>query len=253
MAVLRRDYLPADLEPHLRKNGFDGTVVVQADQSEAETAFLLDLASRHSFIRGVVGWVDLQAGDVDERLARAAASERLVGVRHIVQSEPDPRFLLRRQFLRGVRSLQKHGLTYDLLIYPHQLPAAYEFVKAVPDQPVVIDHLAKPQVRHGQFADWRQGLERLAGFPGVHCKLSGLVTEAEWEGWRREEFTPYLDAAWELFGEDRTMIGSDWPVCLLSASYGSVIDIVSDFLQQFDADVQAKVLGENCARFYGLS
>jgi L-fuconolactonase len=252
MGILRQDYLPADLKPLLDEAGMDGCVAVQASQSEAETRFLLQLAADHPFIRGVVGWVDLQAPNVEERLQHFSQHPRLRGIRHIVQDEPDDEFLLRPEFLRGVAQLRRFGLCYDILIHPRHLAVARTFVEKFPDQPFVLDHLAKPFIRDQRISPWAEDLRALATFPHVTCKLSGMVTEAAWNQWKPADFRPYLDVAFEAFGPDRLMIGSDWPVCRLSAAYAETMGLVNDYLRAFSQEEQAKVWGLNAVKFYGL-
>jgi L-fuconolactonase len=251
---IRESFSPEDLEPLLAGEGFDACVAVQARQSMEETLWLLELAKHHSFIAGVVGWINLLA---DSSKAVAYQLERidrgkLVGVRHVVQDEPDDNFMLRTDFLCGIASLKDYGLTYDILIFPKQLPAAIQLARKFPEQQFVLDHIAKPVIREGKLFKWQEQIRELAKVPNVMCKLSGMVTEARWRDWRSDEFRPYLDAVWEAFGEDRLMIGSDWPVCLLSAEYSAAIGIVRNYLKQFSAATQAKVLGENATRFYKL-
>jgi L-fuconolactonase len=255
MERLARDYLPADLAPLLAAAGLDGSVAVQARQSLDETRWLLELADDHPLIKGVVGWVDLRSDRVTEELAEFADRPKFVGVRHVVQDEPDPRFLLDAAFVRGLRQLAPRGLTYDLLLYPIQLPAAVELVALMPEQPFVLDHLAKPQVKTGVAAalePWRTDIRALAKHPHVTCKLSGLVTEAAWRGWQRGDFTPYLDVALEAFGPDRLMVGSDWPVCLLAGEYADVVAIVNDHIATLSPTEQQDVLGGTATRFYSL-
>jgi L-fuconolactonase len=244
--------MPPDLQPLLQGVGFDGCVAVQVRQSLEETRWLLELADRHDFIRGVVGWLDLRSPDVDSHLRQFAGRKKLVGVRHIVQDEPDDNFMLRTDFRRGIARLREFGLRYDVLIYPRQLPAAIKLVREFPDQPFVLDHIAKPAIEEGKLASWEAGLRELAQSPNLYCKLSGMVTEARWQRWRPSDFQPYLDVAFEAFGPERLMIGSDWPVCTLSASYESAMRIVMDYIAQFPAAAQEGILGGNCARFYGL-
>lgn len=253
MAVLKRDFLPSDLKPLLDQNGIDGCIAVQASQSEQETEFLLRLASQHTFIRGVVGWVDLQDDKVEDRLAYYAPSEKLVGIRHIVQSEPDKHFLLRPNFLRGVSLLQQYNLSYDILIYEHQLPTALEFVKQLPHTRMVLDHIAKPNIAQGELSPWRENIQSLANYPNVYCKLSGMVTEAHWQQWQAEDIIPYLDIVTEAFGPGRLMIGSDWPVCLVAASYQEVLAVVDQYFANFSPDEKAKIYGQNAIDFYQLS
>lgn len=252
MAVLRRDFLPGDLRGELDAHGVDATIAVQADQSDAETVFLLDLAARYRFIAAVVGWVDLRAADIDERLERLSHHRQLAGFRHIAQAEPDDRFLLHDDFVRGVSRLAAHRFTYDLLVYPRQLPAAVELAAKLPGQAFVLDHIAKPPVRSGEMGAWREHLRALAQNPNVYCKVSGLVTEADWKRWRPADFQPYLDVVFESFGPERLMFGSDWPVCLLAATYGQVKDLIVSYARQFDRAARDKIMGENAARFYGV-
>ena len=252
MERLARDCLPADLAPLVAAEGIGGTVAVQARQSLEESRWLLGLADAHPLVLGVVGWVDLRSTHVEDQLRAVAAHPKFVGVRHVVQDEPDPRFLLGESFLHGIGRLAAFGLTYDLLLYPQQLPAAAEFVGRFPEQPFVLDHLAKPRVKTGEIEPWRRDLLALAAHGHVHCKLSGLVTEAAWSGWKKSDFTPYLEVALEAFGPGRLMIGSDWPVCTLAAEYADTIGIVRDFLAPLVADERDAIEGGNAARFYGL-
>jgi L-fuconolactonase len=252
MAALRRDFLPADLKPELERTGFEGSIAVQARQTLEETRWLLELAASEPYICGVVGWVDLQFPEVRSQLEAFAQNQKLVGIRHIVQSEPDDRFLLRADFLRGVSALAEFDLAYDILIYPKHLSVAAEFVSCFPSQRFVLDHLAKPPIKSGEVDSWARGLRNLAAFPNVFCKLSGLVTEADWRHWKPEHFTPYLDCAFESFGPERLMIGSDWPVCAVAASYAKTLDIVRNYLSRHPPEVREAVLGGNAARFWKL-
>lgn len=252
MDVLRRDHLPDELRPLLRAAGFGGTVAVQARQMIEETAWLLQLADGHDFIKGVVGWVDLRSPQLRGQLERFARHPKLVGVRHVVHDEPDVEFMLRPDFRRGIAQLREFSLAYDLLLFPRHLPVAARLVEEFPEQPFVLDHIAKPAIRDGAVSPWREDLQRLAAFPNVWCKLSGMVTEAPWEQWRPGDFRRYLDIVVEAFGPERLMIGSDWPVCTLSGSYGDTLRIVGDYVQPFPPDVREGILGGNCARFYRL-
>jgi L-fucono-1,5-lactonase len=257
MTAIRRDFLPAHLEPLLRAEGFDACIAVQAQQNIEETEWLLSLADAHPFIRGVVGWVDLCAADVADQLARIAPHPKLRGVRHIVQDEPDDRFMLRPDFMRGIAALPPTGLTYDILIYARQLAAAVELVKAFPDQKFVLDHIGKPAMRAAAFDQWARGIAALSRNRNVWCKLSGMVTETDWSlagtaAWSLDEFIPYLDVIFDWFGPGRVMIGSDWPVCLLAGGYGDVIAIVREYVEQrFPAHLNA-ILGATAAEFYGV-
>ena len=252
MAPLRRDYLPGELKEELSGNAIDASIAVQADQSEAETGFLLDLARAYPFIAGVVGWVDLGARDLDDRLQAYARFEKLRGFRHIAQSEPDDRFLAREQVVRGIGALRPYSFTYDILIYPRQMPAALELMARLPDQPFVIDHLAKPAIRTREIASWANLMREMASNPQAYCKVSGLITEADWKCWRAEDFKPYLDIAFETFGTGRLLFGSDWPVCLLAGTYRQVRDLVADYVRGLPASEQDKVFGANAERFYSL-
>jgi L-fuconolactonase len=252
MRVIQRDFLPEDLQPLLAQLNFDGCVAVQARQSLEETRWLLELAEHNSFIRGVVGWVDLCSPDLPGQLEEFAKQPRLVGVRHVVQDEPDDEFMLRPEFRRGIAQLRDFGLTYDLLLFPKHLRIAVQLVKEFPNQPFVLDHIAKPAIADGVLSPWRENLQRLAQFPNVLCKLSGMVTETRWHAWQTDDFRPYLDTALEAFGTERVMIGSDWPVCTLSSDYPSTMQIVTEYVRQFSEPEQAAILGETCARFYGL-
>ncbi|MCU0345525.1 MAG: amidohydrolase family protein [Saprospiraceae bacterium] len=252
MEVIRRDFLPTDLLPELQANGVSGCVAVQADQSEAETHFLLQLADNHAFVRKVVGWADLRSPDVAERLAHFSQFEKLAGFRHIVQGEQDVNFLLRNDFKRGIAALAQHGFTYDILVFPHQLGAVLEFVRQFPNQQFVIDHLAKPYVKDGYFDGWAALMREVAKHENVHCKVSGMVTEAKWQGWKYEDFVPYLDLVAEAFGVNRLMYGSDWPVCLLGGSYDNVANITRRFFENFTAAEFEAVMNGNGAKFYGI-
>jgi L-fuconolactonase len=252
MTPLRRDFLPADLQYELEREGFQGSVAVQARQSLQETRWLLELAAQSPFILGLVGWVDLRSPQVREDLHALARNPKLVGIRHIVQSEPDDRFLLQSDFLRGISLLAEFDLAYDILIYPRHLNVAAEFVRRFPEQRFVLDHLAKPEIKSGTINAWKKGIAELAAYPNVYCKLSGLVTEADWGHWKSEDMRPYLDIAFERFGANRLMIGSDWPVCRLAGSYSRVMGLVKDYLIGHSEQERAAVLGGNAKRFWRL-
>jgi L-fuconolactonase len=252
MAELRRDFTPQQLKPELDRAGFSGCIAVQVRQSLEETRWLLRLAAEFPFILGVVGWVDLSSPHLRSDLQSLANEAKLVGIRHIVQSEPDESFLLRPDFLRGVALLKEFGLTYDILIYQRHLPTAVEFVRRFPDQRFVLDHLAKPPIRQQQLHPWAEQIRELAKFPNVHCKLSGMVTEADWREWRAEHIRPYIDVALDCFGPERLMIGSDWPVCIVAASHSRTIDLIKDWLGDRTDEIRERVLGGNACDFYGL-
>ncbi len=252
MAALRRDFLPADLKPELERNGFQGCVAVQARQTLEETRWLLELAEHAPFILGVVGWVDLRSPRLQFELESLAVNPKLVGVRHIVQSEPDERFLLQPDFLRGIAMLEEFDLAYDILIYTRHLPVAAEFVTKFPRQRFVLDHLAKPPIKSGAIDVWARGIQGLAAFSNVYCKVSGLVTEADWQAWKPEDIRPYLDLVFECFGPSRLMTGSDWPVCTVAGSYSRVMNLTKDYLGKYAEKERNAVLGENAATFWRL-
>ena len=252
MAALRRDFLPDDLAVELESSGFQASIAVQARQTPQETRWLLELADRSASILGVVGWIDLRSPDVRSQLRSFAQNPKLVGVRHIVQSELDERFLLQSDFLRGISALEEFDLTYDILINTKHLPVAAEFVERFPRQRFVLDHLAKPPITGGEIDSWAEGIRRLAAFPNVLAKLSGLVTEADWQSWKPEQIIPYLDVAFESFGPQRLMIGSDWPVCLAASSYGGTIGVVKDYIRRRKPESSDDVLGGNAIRFWRL-
>lgn len=250
MAALRRDFLPKDLEPLLASQSFDGSIAVQARQTLEETRWLLELAAHNDFVKGVVGWVDLRSSDLPAQLHQFAQNPKLVGVRHIVQGEPDDNFMLGSDFRRGIARLHEYDLAYDLLIFPRQLPAAIKLVREFPDQRFVLDHIAKPLIAEGALTPWDTGIRELAKSHNVCCKLSGMVTEARWNIWKPEDFRPYLDLVLNSFTPARLMIGSDWPVCTASASYSRTIALVHDYIGAFTSDERQSILGECCARFY---
>jgi len=252
MSAIRRDFQPADLKPLLDRVGMDGSVAVQARQSLEETRWLLELARRYDFIRGVVGWVDLRSAELPAQLRAFVGEKKLVGVRHVVQDEPDDEFMLREDFRRGIAQLQEFNLAYDVLIFPRQFPAAIRLVEQFPDQRFVLDHIGKPPIAEGKMQPWETGLRRLAKAPNVYCKVSGMVTEARWGKWQTGDFRPYLDVVFEAFGPERLMIGSDWPVCTVSASYESAMGIVLNYIAKRPAAEQQAILGGNCTRFYRL-
>ncbi len=252
MDLLRRDYLPAEFERVMQTCGFGGSIAVQARQIPEETAWLLALADTHPFIKGVVGWVDLRGADLGRQLERYAPDRALRGVRHVVHDEPDDRFMLGEDFLTGISRLADFGLVYELLLFPRHLPIACRLVERFPGQRFVLDHAGKPQVRDGLLEPWASGVRRLAASPNVFCKVSGMLTEADWKGWRAADLEPYLDVVFEAFGTGRLMIGSDWPVCTVAAPYDRVMTVVTDYLVRFPQEEQEMVLGGNARWIYGL-
>ena len=252
MGVLRRDFLPPDAETEMARAGLDACVAVQVRQTLEETRWLLSLADRHRSIVGVVGWVDLQSPDVHAQLVELRSHPRLVGVRHIVQSEADDRFLLRSEFCRGISHLEELDLAYDILIYRRHLRVAAEFASRFPRTRFVLDHLAKPDIKGGDLTGWADDLRALAAHPNVVAKLSGLVTEADWRFWRPDQIEPYLDVALECFGANRLMIGSDWPVCTVAADYARTMNVVIDYVSKLSAAERDAVLGGTARRFWRL-
>ncbi len=253
MARLKQDFLISDLKETLVNNQIDGSVVVQARQSMEETLWLLSLANECSEIKGVVGWIDLKAADLESQLTSLKPYEKLVGFRHVLQGETDPNFMLDPAFIGGLKLLAQYGFTYDLLIYADQLPTALEMLKQVPDLPVVIDHIAKPNIKTGEgFYKWKLAMESLSKNPNIYCKVSGMVTEANWHNWRYQLFIPYLTTIFECFGNGRIMFGSDWPVCLVAGEYSEIKQIIDNYLSVKDEDTLAKIFGLNAVNFYQL-
>jgi L-fuconolactonase len=252
MSVLRRDYLPVHLEQELDRVGIDGVISVQARQTVQETEWLLELAEERDFIKGVVGWVPLTSPDVRKTLDALEARPKLKGVRHVVQDEPDPQFILRNDFNAGVSALPDYGLVFDILIFERHLPQAMEFVDRHPNQRFVLDHLAKPGAKESTLEPWRSNIQRLAQRENVFCKLSGLVTEADWQDWTYEQLSVYLQVTLESFGPQRVMFGSDWPVCLLAASYAQWYEFVTRFCGRLSTGEQNRVFGGTAIEAYGL-
>ncbi|MDB5192118.1 MAG: amidohydrolase [Segetibacter sp.] len=253
MAAIQNDFLPAHLHPLLRENGFSGCVVVQSDQTEEHNKFLLEQATGNPFIKGVVGWVNLRSEDIHERLEYYSQFEIIKGFRHVLQGEEDRALMLKPEFMRGIAALEDFGYTYDILIFPDQLKYIPEFVSAFPDQKFVIDHLAKPGIKNQKIDEWTLEIMAVARYENVYCKISGMVTEADWKNWKYEDFKPYLDVVVEAFGQDNIMYGSDWPVCLVAASYEQTAGIVKQYFADFTTNEQEKFFGENATRFYNLS
>jgi L-fuconolactonase len=247
---LERDWLPPDLGPLLAAAHLDGCIAVQARQKIEESHWLLELAEHHSIVKGVVGWVDLRSPEVERDLAALAAHPKFSGVRHVVQDEPDVNFMLGAEFQRGIGKLRQHRLTYDLLVFPRQLPAAIALAQRFPEQPFVLDHIAKPPIAEGTLSPWREQIRELAKLPNVLCKVSGMVTEANLTAWKPADFRPFLEVVFEAFGADRLMYGSDWPVCLLAGSYAQIQGLAADYVSALDAAAKEKFFGGNAARFY---
>jgi len=252
MGVIRRDFMPEDLKPLLQKHALDGCVVVQSDQSDDETLFQVGNAAKHAFIKGVVGWTDLRAADVETRLSEYSQYNKLKGFRHVLQGEPDRALMLQPDFKRGIAALRKYGFTYDILIFPDQLKYSKELVAAFPDQPFVIDHIAKPGIKAGIVDGWKEDMQAIAQHENVYCKISGMVTEADWKNWKEKDFHPYLDTVVEAFGTARIMFGSDWPVCQVAGGYDKMLGIVKKYFSSFTANEQSLFFGGNAIGFYQL-
>ena len=253
MAVLKKDFLIKDLEKTLYQNGFSTSVAIQARQSMEETLWLLTLAEQTDLIKGVVGWIDLQSDTLAQQLDELAKYKKLVGFRHVLQGETDPTFMQNPDFIRGLKMLADRGYRYDLLILASQLSAAAEMLEQVPNLHVVIDHIAKPNIKsRNDFDIWQQGMAVLAHNKNCYCKLSGMVTEADWQAWTRADLQPYMKTIWDLFGQQRIMFGSDWPVCLVAAEYQQVKQLVVDFVSEQSPQASKLIMGENAQRFYQL-
>ena len=252
MSVLKQNYLPEDLNSIIYDLGINGTIVVQASQSKQETEFLLLQADKFDFIKGVVGWVDLQSSKLDEELSTYKNNKKLKGFRHILQAEKDRSFMLQDKFIKGIRMLEKYGYTYDILIYKDQLKYIRKFISAYNDQRFVLDHLAKPDIKNKEIMEWKKDMLKLREFPNLYCKLSGFVTEADWHDWKPQDFKDYFDIVVDVFGIDRILFGSDWPVCLLAASYKQVLQILKDYFSGYSKDEQQKIFGSNAISFYNL-
>jgi len=250
--VLRRDFLPTDLEAELAATGIGGTIAVQAQQNIEETRWLLALADQHPFLQGVVGWaplIDINAGATLERLA---AHPKLRAIRHILHDEADDYYMLHEGFNRGVAELKRFGLAYDILIFERHLPQTIEFVDRHPNQVFVVDHLAKPRVRDGLVSPWRQNIRELAKRPRVYCKVSGLATEADYTGWSEQQLFSYMDIVLETFGPKRILFGSDWPVCLLAIGYSKWAEIVAKFTGQLTEEERERIWSRSAREAYQL-
>ena len=249
MDSLKRDYLPEDLKKEMDVNGIDGCVAVQARQTEEENQFLLSLAENYGFIKGIVGWVDLKSPDADNRLEYYSGFEIFKGVRHVIHDEPDTDFMLQPDFLRGISMLKEHNLTYDILIFEQHLPDTIRLVDKFPGQKFVIDHIAKPKIKDNQLEPWKSYIQELAGFDHVYCKVSGMVTEADWSGWTPEDIMPFMEVVYESFGSNRLMFGSDWPVCKLAGGYSKVVGLADEFIP---VNEKEKFFSLNARDFYKI-
>lgn len=252
MSVIRRDFLPEDLQPVLQRNGIDGCIVVQSSQSTHENYFQLKNAMGHDFIKGIVGWVDLQAADVEEQLSYYKQFDKIKGFRHVLQGEKQRDLMLQPAFKRGISLLRNYNFTYDLLVLPDQLAYATDLAAQFPDQPFVLDHIAKPPIRQKEISGWKKDIIALARNENVCCKLSGMITEADWQRWQPSDFTPYLDVVVESFGTKRLLFGSDWPVCLVAGTYEMMLNVVTEYFRSFSEGEQQRFFGGNAIDFYKL-
>lgn len=252
MSTIKRNFLPNDISQTLKDNRIDGVVAVQASQSNRESYFLAELAQVFKMIKGVVGWVDLHSSQIDEYLEEYQKHEIIKGFRHVIEGEPNGDFLSTDEFLRGIESLTKFDYTYDLLIRPRHYKSTLSCVKSNPNQKFMLDHIAKPPIKSQEFEDWAIFIEELASNPNVYCKISGLATEADWTNWKLDHFSQYIDHVIKSFGKNRICFGSDWPVCLLAASYEQSIEIVSDKLKDFTETELDQFWGLNAVNFYNL-
>ena len=252
MKVIQKDFLPADLQPILEQNGFDGCITVQSDQDYVENRFQLDNAEGNDFIKGIVGWVDLKSRHVEKDLEYLSQFEKMKGFRHVLQGEHQRDLMLQASFMNGISLLNKYAFTYDILIFKDQLQYLPKFVSSFPDQPFVLDHISKPDIKTGNIDQWKKDISALGQFQNLYCKISGMVTEADWKAWKKENFKPYMDVVAETFGVDRIMFGSDWPVCLVAASYDEVVGIVEDYFSSFSEDEKEKFFALNAIEFYNL-
>lgn len=252
MSVIRKNFLPSDLAKVYQENGINGCIAVQADQTLEETDFLIDLASKNDFIKGIVGWVDLRSENIEDVLEKYSQFKIVKGFRHVVQGEADHNFLLRPNFSRGISLLEKHNFTYDILVFPHQLGSVLEFVKKFPNQKFVIDHIAKPYIKDGYFEGWATMMTAIGKHENVSCKMSGMVTEADFNTWTPAQIQPYMNTVLEGFGSKRVLFGSDWPVCLIAGNYSKIKKLTTDFISQFSQIEQNSIMGNNAIEFYNL-
>ena len=252
MKFIQKDFLPADLQPILEQNGFDGCITVQSDQDYVENRFQLDNAEGNDFIKGIVGWVDLKSRHVEKDLEYLSQFEKMKGFRHVLQGEHQRDLMLQASFMNGISLLNKYDFTYDILIFKDQVQYLPKFVSSFPDQPFVLDHISKPDIKTGNIDQWKKDISALGQFQNLYCKISGMVTEADWKAWKKENFKPYMDVVAETFGVDRIMFGSDWPVCLVAASYDEVVGIVEDYFSSFSEDEKEKFFALNAIEFYNL-
>jgi L-fuconolactonase len=252
MSAIRRDFFPGDLATILKTLQIDGTIAVQADETVVETTFLLDLAAKNDFIKAVVGWTDLHSLELENTLYNFKGIEKLAGFRCVMQGAPDEKYLRNDLFANNLKKLAEHGYTYDLLVYHNQLPALISMTEKLPDNQLILDHIGKPDIRNNQFQTWKEQIKILAKHPRIYCKLSGMVTEANYSKWTYDDLLPYLETSAEYFGIDRICFGSDWPVCLVAGSYNKVYEVIEKFVHQLSKSDQDKIFGLNTLQFYKI-
>lgn len=251
--ILYRDYLPADLKPALARHGIEKTIVVQAAQTVAETDFLLELAAEDDSIAGVIGWLDMEGPEVVRQLDRYRGRAKFLGLRPVIQDLDDDQWIVRPPVLTALRQVAEAGLAFEFLTYPRHLPYVVQALEAVPGLRAVIDHLSKPEIRSGKLEPWKPWMSRVADYPNLYCKLSGMITEADPQNWRVDDLRPYVEHVMHCFGPERVMFGSDWPVCLLAGSYDQVVGAVEEILSlRRGEELEEKLFGENARRFYQL-
>ena len=252
MKVIKRDFSPGDLAPLLKELKFDGTIAVQADETMAETTFLLELARKNDFIKAVVGWVDLCKEDVEDDLLMLKSHKKLAGFRSIMQGAEDEAYLKNSVFLKNVSRLNQFDFTYDLLVFHKQMESLIRFTDKLPDNRLILDHIGKPDIKNKEIKQWKEHLRILSANPNIYCKLSGMLTEADVKHWTYDDIMPYMETAAEYFGVDRICFGSDWPVCLLAGSFKQVHDVVNRFSEQLNSTEREKIFGTNTAAFYKI-
>ena len=250
MSRIKRDFSPGDLAPILHELEIDGTIAVQADETIEETNFLLSLAQKNVFIKGVVGWVDFKSNDIHDVLNTLKSNKKLAGFRCIMQGKPDEVYLSNISFIQKIKSLHELDYSYDLLVYHDQLKSLLKFVEKLPDNRLILDHIGKPDIKNANIKGWREHIRILSQHPGLFCKLSGMITEASYQNWTYEQLMPYMETVAEHFGTDRICFGSDWPVCLVAGSYKQVHDVVERFSSQLNPEEKRKLFGLNAMTFY---
>ncbi len=252
MHAIRKDFSPNDLHNVMTQNGVSGCIAVQVDETEEETNYLINLASENNFIKGVVGWIDLKSTSAEEHMQFWKSHTVCKGFRCIMQGAPSELYLSNKNFREGVKKLSSYGYTYDLLVYHDQIPELISFTDQLPDNKMILDHLGKPDIKNKEIKKWKEQIRILAQHPGIYCKFSGLITEADHKKWKTDHLLPYLEIAAEYFGTDRICFGTDWPVCLLAGSYTNVIEVIETFANQLNTADKNKLFAENTMKFYNL-